>query len=201
MVLLLLVVMLLLMVRVLMVVRVAVGDVRAGAAAGEVAGLLSAEEVSNEAGGDRCCRRVVNTVQQGRRQGHRTTRDERVRMKIRGDGGACLVGADRISEPRLARLHEEAAAAGRGQRLQAPEEPGAFLCAPGTLQGRRMASFRLARSARLVRWPPQFDCLLSTSFFAINATVGLESRRRKRLGRGCRGRRFAFQTSRSLLFL
>lgn len=94
--LLLLMVMLLLVVMVLLVVRIAVGEIGAGAAAANVAGLLAGEEVSNQAGGDRCCRRVVDAVQQGRRQGHRTTRDKRVRMKIRGDGGSCLVGANRL---------------------------------------------------------------------------------------------------------
>lgn len=88
--------MLMLMVMVLLVVRIAIGDIRAGAAAANVAGLLAGEEVSYQAGGDRCCRRVVDAVQQGRRQRHRTTRDKRVRMKIRGDGGTCLVGAYRL---------------------------------------------------------------------------------------------------------
>lgn len=87
---------LLLMVMVLMVVRITIGEICAGAGAANVAGLLAGEEVSYQAGGDRCCRRVVDAVQQGRRQGHRTTRDKRVRMKIRGDGGSCLVGAYRL---------------------------------------------------------------------------------------------------------
>ena len=94
MVMLLLVVMVLLLL--LVVVRIAIGEIGAGAAAANVAGLLAGEEVSNQAGGDRCCRRVVDAVEQGRRQGHRTTRDKRVRMKIRGDGGSCLVGANRL---------------------------------------------------------------------------------------------------------
>lgn len=131
--------------------------------------MLTTEKMSYQTGGDGCCRRVVDAVQQGRMQGHRTTRDKRVRMKIRGDGGTCLVGADCIREPRLAWLKEKAAVAGRGQRLQAPEEPGAFLCAPGTFQRRLMASFRLARSTELARWPPQFGRLSFTlSFFAID---------------------------------
>lgn len=93
---------LLLVVVVLMVVRIAIGDIGAGAGAANVAGLLAGEEVSYQAGGDRCCRRVVDAVQQGRRQGHRTTRDKRVRMKIRGDGGSCLVGAYCLRQPTLA---------------------------------------------------------------------------------------------------
>ena len=102
--LLLLLLMLLLLMVVLMMMGVAVSN-DARASAGEIAGLLGTEEMSYQPRGDRCCRRIVDAVYQGRGQGHRTTRDERVRMKIRGDGGnTCLVSADdRLGEPGLAR--------------------------------------------------------------------------------------------------
>lgn len=60
--LLLLLLMLLLMVVVLVMMGVAVGNDVARAGTGEIASLLSAEEMSYQARGDRCCRRVVDAV-------------------------------------------------------------------------------------------------------------------------------------------
>lgn len=84
-------------------------------------------------------------------------------MKIRGDGGTCLVSADdRLREPGFARWMQEeiATRSGRERLLQAPEGPCAFLCVPtGTFQRRGLAAsgFRFARAAPLVRGPPQLE--------------------------------------------
>jgi len=79
-------------------------------------------------------------------------------MKIRGDGGACLVGADdRLREPGLARWVQKEAAI---RLLQAPEGTRAFLRVPaGAFQRRGLAaSFRFARATPLERrGPPQLE--------------------------------------------
>lgn len=62
MLLLLLLLMLMLLLVVLMMMGVAVSNDVARTSAGEVAGLLSTEEMSYQPRGDRCCRRVVNAV-------------------------------------------------------------------------------------------------------------------------------------------
>jgi len=88
-------------------------------------------------------------------------------MKIRGDGGACLVGADdRLREPGLARWVQEEAAI---RLLQAPKGTRAFLCVPaGAFQRRGLAaSFRFARATPLERrGPPQLERVFSLGLSA-----------------------------------
>lgn len=60
--LLLLLLMLLLLMVVLMMMGVAVSNDVARTGAGEIAGLLSTEEMSYQPRGDRCCRRIVDAV-------------------------------------------------------------------------------------------------------------------------------------------